>query len=118
VPWSPPKASSTLIVAAIFANVTEFFAFRTTWGLGASIGMERSDARGCGEFFSICVYLGIKLFEILDNSLSCKMTWNIIGNDGKLLRISNGVKNAMSNGSGDSGYYDGVKAEDIVVLIS
>jgi hypothetical protein len=116
--WSPPKASSTLIVAAIFADVTEFFAFRTTWGLGASIGMERSDARGCGESLPICMNLGIELFEILNNSLSCEMARDVVGNDGKFFRISNGIKDAMSNGSGDSGYYNSVEAEDIVVLVS
>jgi hypothetical protein len=118
VSWSPPKASSTLIVAAIFANVTKFFAFRTTWGLGASIGMKGSDAGGCGEFLPICVNLGIELFEVLNDSLSCEMARDIIGDDGEFLGISDGIKDAMSNGGGDGGYYNSMKAEDVVVLIS
>jgi hypothetical protein len=63
-----------------------------------------------GNFFSVTVDLCIKLFEILDNSLSCEMTGDIIGNDGEFLGVSDGIKNAMSDGSGDGGYYDGVEA--------
>jgi hypothetical protein len=110
VSWSPPKASLALIVAAVFANVTEFFALGATRGWDASVRMERGDARGCWEFLPICVDLSIKLFEILDNPLSCKMTRNIVGNNGEFLGVPDGIKDAMSDGSGDSSYYDGVEA--------
>ena len=56
-------------------------------------------------------------FEILNDPLSWKMRRDVIGNDGEFRGVSDGVKDAMSNGSSDSGGEDNVEAEDISVLI-
>jgi hypothetical protein len=116
--WSPPKASSALVITAVLANMTELFAFRAAEGRSALIRVVGGDTRGCREFLPICMDFGVKLFEVLNDSLSCKMTGDIVGDDGELLGVSNSIKDAMSNGSGDSSYYDGVETKNIIVLIS
>jgi hypothetical protein len=114
--WSPPKAPFALIITTVFADMTEFFAFGAAANM--SVRMESSDSRGCGEFLPICMNFCVKLFEILDDSLSCEMARNIIGDDREFLGVSDSIKNAMSNGGGDSSYYNGVETKDVVVLIS
>jgi hypothetical protein len=67
VSWSPPKASSALIVATVLVDVTDYFAFRATRGLSVSIRMKGGDLRRCEEFLPITVNLLVELFKILND---------------------------------------------------
>jgi hypothetical protein len=66
--------------------------------------------RRSGEFLPITVDLCVELFKVLNNSLSCEMAGNVVRDYRKFVTVSNGVKNAMSDGGGDSGGYNSVEA--------
>ena len=61
--------------------------------------------------------VGVVFFEILYDPFSYKMRRDVVGDDREFRGVSNGIDNAMSNGSSDSGGEDNMKAEDISVLI-
>ena len=65
--------------------------------------MIASGFLGGQGFLSIQMNIGVELLKILNNPLSCKMRRDIIRNDREFVIISDGIDDAMSNGSGDSG---------------
>ena len=70
------------------------------------------------SFLSILMYNRVLFLEVLYDPFSYEMRGDVLGDDWEFGGVSNGVDDAMSNGSGDSGGEDDVKAEDISVLIS
>ena len=61
--------------------------------------------------------VGVVFFKILYNPFSYKMRRDVVRDYREFGGVSNGIDDAMSNGSGDGGGEDNVKAEDISVLI-
>ena len=73
---------------------------------------------GGGSFFSILMDNGVLFFEVMYDPFSYKMRGDIVGDDREFRGVSNGMDDAMSNGGGDGGGENNMKAEDISVLIS
>ena len=61
--------------------------------------------------------VGVVFFEVLYDPFSYKMRGDVVGDDGEFRGVSDCIDDAMSNGSGDSGGKDNVKAKDISVLV-
>ena len=73
---------------------------------------------GDGSLFPVLMDDRVLFFEVLYNPFSYEMRGDVIGNDGEFGGVSNGMDDTMSNGGGDGGGQDNVKAEDISVLVS
>ena len=69
-------------------------------------------------FRSVRMDVSVVFFEILYDPFSYKMGRDVIRNNGEFKGVSDGMDDAMSNDSGDSGGEDDVETEDISVLIS
>ena len=61
--------------------------------------------------------IGVMFFEILYDPLSYKMRRDVVGDNRKFWGVSDGIDDAMLNGSGDSSGEDNMKTKDISVLI-
>ena len=70
------------------------------------------------SLFSILMNDGVLFFEVMYDPFSYKMRGDIVGDDREFRGVSNGMDDAMSNGGGDGGGENNMKAEDISVLIS
>ena len=86
--------------------------------VGALIGMIAIQFSRDGSLFPVLMDDRILFLEVLYDPFSYKMRGDIIGDDWKFRGVSNSVDDAMSNGGGDGGGQDDMKAEDISVLIS
>ena len=85
---------------------------------GALVGMIAVEFSRDGSLFSILMNDGVLFFEVMYDPFSYEMRRDVVGNDRKFRGIPDGVDDAMSNGGGDGGGEDYVKAKDISVLIS
>ena len=61
--------------------------------------------------------IGVVFIEILNNPLSWEMRGDVVRNNREFGGISDGINDAMLNGSGNGSGEDDMKAEDISVLI-
>ena len=61
--------------------------------------------------------VSVMFLKILYDPFSYKMRRDVIGDDREFRGIPDGIDDAMSNGSGDSGGEDNVKAKNISVLV-
>ena len=79
------------------------------------IAIKFSNGRG---FPSILMDYNVLFFKVMYDPFSYKMGRDVFGDDWKFGGVSDGMNDAMSNGSGDGGGENGMKAEDISVLVS
>ena len=71
-----------------------------------------------GSLFSILMDDGVLFFEVMYDPFSYEMRGDVVRDYRKFGGVSDGMVDAMSNGGGDSGSENNVKAEDISVLVS
>ena len=100
---SPCLAFDALIIAAVFAIMSESLAFRASMKVMALIGMVAIRFSGDRSLFSILMDSRVLFLEIMYDPFSYEMRGDIVGNNGEFGGVSNGVDDAMSNGGGDGG---------------
>ena len=115
---SPYLTFDALIIGAILAIVSKSLALRASMKIVTLVGMIAVKFLRNGSLFSILMDGGVLLFEVLYDPFSYEMRGDIIRDDGEFRGISDGMDDAMSNGGGDGGSENNVKAEDISVLVS
>ena len=71
-----------------------------------------------GSPFPVLMNDGVLFFEVMYDPFPYEMRGDVVRNNQEFRRVSNGMNDAMSNGSGDSSGENNVEAEDISVLVS
>ena len=82
------------------------------------VGMIAIRFSGGRSLLSILMNNGVLFFEVMYDPFSYKMRGDVVGNDGEFWGVSDGMNDAMSNGSSDGGGENDMKTEDISVLVS
>ena len=116
--WSPCLAFDALIIATVFAIMSESLALRASMKVVTLVGMIAVEFSRNGSLFPVLMDDRVLFFEVLYNPFSYEMRGDVIGNDGEFGGVSNGMDDAMLNGGGDGGGQDDMKTEDISVLVS
>ena len=115
---SPELAFIALIIATVFAIMSESLALRASVQVMTLVRMIAIEFSRDGSLLSILMNDRVLFLEVLYDPFSYEMRGDVIGDDGEFRGVSNSVDDAMSNGGGDGGGQDDMKAEDISVLIS
>ena len=71
-----------------------------------------------GSLFPVLMDSRVLFFEVLHDPFSYEMRGDVVRDDGEFWGVSNGMDDAMSNGSSDGGGQDDMETEDISILIS
>ena len=82
------------------------------------VGMIAVRFSGDGSLFSILMDNGVLFLEVLYDPFSYEMRGDVFRDDREFGGVSDGMDNAMSNGGGDGGSENNMKAKDISVLVS